>query len=373
MPRRTMISGLLLAGLLAAGCGDDDGGGGDLGSIRASLDGLPRVDEEEMTVTYGDVSRVADLRDLERPDPDEAGSDTATDFLQTVTGVNIAEDGTPEVSTWLPEAAAPQSFGQIDEFTDEMGWNALSIDRFAELSAPPARITVMEGSFDDDRLDEALGNAEDGVWIAGDPGAEAFETDPGNRTPARPLGETLWLSLDGSRLTLSKSAEALETARSGDERLGDDPIFAALAEALDAHDTHTALLTLAGHTVLPQLEPGAEICEAAAESALAEAPTGVATGQAADGDEQLVVLALTHTDAGAAESNADAVDTIVNEGVSLASMANHRHWSDIVTLEDVEVVDDTTVVATLGATEDTAPDLWHQLIVNRDGLTGPAC
>lgn len=228
----------------------------------------------------------------------------------------------------------------------------------------------MDGGFAGDRLDEALGEAEDDVWVVGDPDAEGFAVDVENATPARPLGETLWLSLDGSRLTVSKSAEALETARAGDETLGDDPTLAALADALDAHDTHTALLTRARGTVVGGIEPSSEMCETMAESALTEAPTGVAAGQASDGDDQLVVLALTHADTDAAEADADAVERIFNDGVSLAS---NQPWTDIVTLQDVEVVDDTTVVATLEATENTPPNLWHRMIENRDGPTAPAC
>lgn len=322
-------------------------------------------------VTYGDVARVADLRGVERPDPDEADRDAAVDFMTTVTGRRSDDSSEgPVASTWFPEAAAHQSIARLDEIVDDLGWNPLAIDRFVELSVLPARTTVLEGSFDADDLDDAADEAEDGVWVVGNPDNDAYETDVDNTTAARRLGESLWMSLDGSTLTVSKAPDTLETATSGDETLGDDPVFAALADALDVHDPHAAVLSGATGTVGGSAAMTAEECEAMASDALVEPPTGIATGQATDDEDLVVVLALAHADAEAAEANADRVESIISDGV--VTLTN-QPWTEIATLEGVEVVDDTTVVVELGVTATMSPSFWYDIVVNREGVVATAC
>jgi hypothetical protein len=108
-----------------------------------------------------------------------------------------------------------------------------------------------------------------------------------------------------------------------------------------------------------------EQAEVVCESALPEATTGAATGIGDDGDP-VYLVALAHDSAAAAAANAQALEEMVASGSSLAT---RRPWSDIVTLDGVEVTgDDRVVIARLRQTDSGPPALWYQVIQQRDSL-----
>jgi hypothetical protein len=77
-------------------------------------------------------------------------------------------------------------------------------------------------------------------------------------------------------------------------------------------------------------------------------------------------VTLAHDAPDAAEANAAAIEQIVTEGTSLVS---GQAWSDLVTLDGVEVTGDgQVVVARLRPVESGPPALWYQMVMQRDSL-----
>jgi len=373
MWRRAGLASLAIL-LLPAACssGDDDGGGGLAGDgdgVAATLASLPlpsSVDEDAaLTVAYGDLARAAQLAGIELPEsPEAAELDEQLAVLNTITGVLVSDDGerTP-VAVVPPEAAHVEQLVDVEAFVDDVGWSVFDVRRFVELQAQPDNLTVMEGEFDESRLTEALGEPEDGVWIAGNP--DGMDID--DITPARPVGEPLWLTLDDERLVVARSADQMEAVRdggTGTPTLADDDVMVALAEAVDAADAYSALLyrgTLSFDfaSVVETPEQAEELCAAALQEPFA----GVATA-ITDDDGPVFVLAYVHADADAAEANAETLEGLVDEGTSLRTRGP---WSDQFEVDDI-ATDGPVLTARLRPTDATPAAIWQQLVLQRENL-----
>jgi hypothetical protein len=257
---------------------------------------------------------------------------------------------------------------ELDDFAADVGWSILDVDRFVERRSPPDDALVLEGRFDADRIDEAMGERDGGVWQVGDPGGGL---DLDEQTPARRTGEPLWQSLDGDRLVVTGSAEGMEAARRGGSTLADDPILRPLAQALDGEDVYTAMLfgspLPAPVEVLIDGDATRERIEEACAHALAETPAGVATGVTHDGGP-VVVIALLHAGEAAAQANAEALPRLVEEGRSFVSELT---WRELFTVDRV-TVEGTTTVARLRLREDANLRAWQTVIETRDSLVS-AC
>jgi hypothetical protein len=249
-----------------------------------------------------------------------------------VTGIRET-DGHP-VAVIPPTTASTDRSADIEEFIDDVGWSILDVDSYAERDTPPGRVAVLDGRFDRGRLAGALDDAGDGVWVAGDPDG-AYHTD--DITPARPLGQALWLSLAGHRLRVAGTEDDVDPE--GDTLAG-DPALAALAGALDHHEVYTAMLAAGGPIGLDDLSQVIR-GEPPAPGPRCDGLTGAAVGVADDGDP-LIVLAITQA-AAAADANASVVEDVLRNGDDVMT---ERPWSDIVTVESVGV-EDGVVVATL--------------------------
>jgi hypothetical protein len=376
---------LLLVAVACAGEGDGDelgslGGGGGGDGIAALLAALPASDgsagsdesdgSDPLVVAYGDLQRAAEVAGVERPS-DPGDTEALRRYLNGLSG--ILADGRddaprPSVAVAWPDAASIPQAVQIDEFVEDVGWNILEVDRYIERQTPPDRVTILDGRFDRDRIDEALGEADDGVWIAGNP--EGFDVE--DVTPARPIGQPLWLSLDDDRLRVSGTAESLDAARDAGEASGtlaDDTTLASLAQALDGEDVFSAIL-LGGYPggmigSAPALTP--EQAEELCEQTLAVAPLGVGVGLA-DDDGPVVVMAYAHGSEGDAQANAEAVERLVEEG---SSALQDEPWSESLAVDDV-AVDGTTTVARVRPTENVPVGIWIQILQVRDNLVA-AC
>lgn len=385
------LATLLSLGLLVGACGGDDddsgggsgaggsgasggsGSGGDLETVAGALAAVPAGGSggsggEHQTVLWGDLGRAAAIADVTVPE-DHTDADAVADYFQILTNGRVDADTASPVLVLPPAEAGAARVAQIEEFTDEMGWNLLDVARFVERQTLPDMLTVLEGAFDEGALTEAMGEpVSDGLWAAGDPEAEDFSQDLNDRTAARPLGQTLWMDLDGERMALARrraTAEAAAGAGSGGDAatLADDEVYAALAGGLDSAEVYGAMLVSPGLTAGPrQLTP--EQATAVCDGALPAPTAGVATGIAED-DGAVYVLTLAHDSPEAAEANAAAVEEIVAEGESLVS---RERWSDMVTLDGVDVTDGSVVVARLRPVETGPPALWYQLVMERDGL-----
>jgi hypothetical protein len=348
--------GLAVGALLVGACssGDDDGGsGGAGGGIAERLESLPApAGDDPPLVVFGDLDQAADLAGVSLSD--DQSDDEAIDAVLAITGGPVKRKASP-VAALTPDAAhVDRLAGSLDEFRDEVGWSVADVDSFVEYQIPPKNVTVMAGDFDEDRLSDVLGKPDDGVWVVGDPDGD-LQID--ETSPARPLGEPLWLSLVDGRLVVARSEKAMDAVRSGDgATLADDSVLRSLAEALDGEDVYSAMLTgavLADPIVAPTQ------CDA-----FLPQPFGGVAAAIADDDGPVVVLAYVHADADSAKANAEALRKLVEDGESLAS---RRPWSDYLEVDDIGT-DANILVARLRVTEDSRAGIWRQLLLQRDNL-----
>jgi hypothetical protein len=373
------LAGLLALVLVAGACSDGDGsdglegaGGsegsvGGVGTIAGGLAALPESGEDTESIVWGDMARAAEIAGLERPD-DPGDSEAVVDYLQPLTAGRVDPDTTAPVMVVPPEAAGADRLAEMDAFADELGWSLLDVDRFIERQTAPDIVTVMEGRFDEGAITDALGEQSEGLWVAGDPDGEPFQQDLQDITVARPLGQSLWMGLDGDRLTVARSPDSAESAGSDGEgpTLADDEPLAELAAALDAEDPYAAMLVRPGLSADPvNMRATPEMADALCDAVLPAETTAVATGLT-DDDGPVYLIALAHGSSGAADANARALEELIAEG---SSIATRRSWSDLVTLDGVEVTgDDRVVVARLRQTEPGPPGLWYQIVQQRESL-----
>jgi hypothetical protein len=369
VPLAALTCACALAAAACASEAEPSASGGDPGggSVSDYLGQLPARDDDLVMVTYGDIARAVDIAGLERPD-DISDSDAIVDFVMDVSGQRQEEDEPARVAVLLPEAAQPNhSVSDLEGFVDDVGWSLLEVDSFAGLDTPPDKIAVLDGRFDGDLLDETLEDAGDGVWVAGDPDGDM---DFDDTTPARPLGESVWLALDGGRLTATWNEDDMATTRDadgGDGTLADDEALSSLAAALDDQDVYSAMLATGGQ--IGGLDPGIlgesatpeqlEELEEELEGSLCEGVTGIAAGVADDG-EPLIVLALSHVDEASAEGNVDIVAEALESGEQPRTGIT---WSDYVTLEAVEA-DGRVLVATMRPA-DMVLGQWYSFLYDR--------
>jgi hypothetical protein len=349
--------------------GDAAGGGARPTSVAAALaalpEDLPDDGSEVETFTWADLERAAELAGVERPDA--ADQQAVVDYLNAVTG-GPTESGEPSpVAALTPEAAnVSRSATRLGEFRDEVGWDVLDVDRFAEQYAPPDSVTVIEGDVDGESLSAALGEPEDGTWSVGTEGELSVE----EASPARVLGEAQFFTLLPGGLAVTRSSDLTADVRAvadddGDTpSVADDPQLAALGAALDDEAAYAAMVVrpgveAAGGSETPQ---GTDVCD----QALPGVPDASATG-IADDDGPVILVAHAYGASDDAQAAADRLDELVSDGTSLA---RGQDWSELVTLDDVSVTgpDDTVVVARLRPAEEGRAGMWRDLLVMRDGL-----
>jgi hypothetical protein len=368
--------------VVAGACGDGDGsdrrastGGvnGNLASIAEALTVVPDDGAATQTMAWGDLARASEIAGLERPDP--ADSDAVADYLLTVLNGRseggVGSGGGSPVFFMPPDAAHIERSAELDGFVEDVGWSVLQVDRFVERQSPPNTITVLEGDFDDAAITDALGEPSGGGWVAGDPDQEGFDFQ--NSTPARPMGEPLWLTLDDGRLAVTRDAASSRTTRaalSGDDGpsvLGDDETLTALAEALDGQTPYSALLSRPGIPAMPfdVSDPSPGRAEALCDQALPQPTAGVATG-ITDDDGPVILVALAHASADDAAANAAALEDIVATGQSAAT---RQAWSELVELDGVETTGDGRVVlARLRPLDPMGGGIWDDLLIRRDSV-----
>jgi hypothetical protein len=377
MPTRLRSLAVLVPlALVAIACSGNDGSdvsaagsGGDLRSIAGSLALLPDVGDESVErILWGDLARADEVAQLTRPD-DVSNLEAVMDYRETVTGRAISDVG-PRAYLQPPEAAAGRRsiHPTIQEFADDVGWSLLDVDRFVERQFPLEGIAVLEGSFDESALTEANGEPEDGTWVLGS--GESSDTNVLEPTPARRLGESLWLRLDGDRLSVTNTEEhssAVERALAGESdtpTVARDEVLSGLADVLDSASPYAAALLRyrqdrSGERVAPE-GPG-EPCG----TALPEATTAVGTAIADDGGP-VILVALAHDSAAAARANAEGFERIATEG---ASRVTDQPWNELLALEDVTVTgDERVVLGRLRPTEDRHGSIWFDMTESAEAL-----
>lgn len=374
MPRLPTLlrtaAALVASGAIAAACADEANGagapaGGGTGTIAESLGTLPAWDGREvLTVTYGDLAAAAELAGVEPP-ADPADDEALLDYAMAITGAAVPTGDTAAAAVLLPERLGRRALADHDEFVDDVGFSLLEVDRYVERGTVPDTVTVFDGAFDRGQIEDALGGPDDGVWVAGDPDGDLRLDEV---TPARPLGEALWLTLGGDgRLVVTRTADDMERSRAtdgGDDTLAGDSALAGLAAALDVYDVYSAML-LAGPG-LGGLDPAVvlgedapdELAERLGERETCAGITGVATGVADDG-EPLVVLAVASATEDAAESNEAILERTLVDGTDLRT---ERPWSELL---EVESVGTEGSVTTISARPVMPLSGWTHLVFDR--------
>jgi hypothetical protein len=346
------------------GEGGVSAGGG--GTVSGYLGQLPVVDDgETVVVTYGDIARAAEIAGLERPD-DISDTEAVVDFVMEVGGQRQEEGERARAAVLLPQASQPdRSLSDLDGFVADVGWSILEVDTFAERDTLPKRVALLDGDFDGDRLDGALDDAGDGVWVAGDPDGDMHIDDT---TPARPLGEPVWLALDGDRLTVTGNEGDMAGARGadgGDDTLAGDETLADLAHALDVYDAYSAQLMAGGG--LGGLDPSVvlgdetpeDIADQIEELDTCTGITGVAAGVADDG-RPLILLAVASASEDAAEENEAILTQALDQG---RDARTGRPWSEVLDVETIGTEGSVTTVTARPA--DMVLGQWHQFVPDR--------
>jgi hypothetical protein len=364
-PRTCLSTALPLVLLVGAACsGDDDTveagegseGQGLLATVSGALDTLPDSGEPEERILWGDFEEAAELAGIERR-PTRPRDDDAPPYLRAVTG-GSDEDGEPSpVALVPPEVVHAELADELMAFDDDVGWTLLDVDRFVERTTQPGVISVLQGGFDDDDMNEALGLPQEGVWVAGP--AEDHAQDPGAATAARPLGESQWLARDGDYLTVTRAESDSAAVRRSLAGVADTPTFAddeglaGVAEALDAQSPYGAMLERPGPVA------GGRVV---APSCLPSPTTAVGTA-IADEDGPVLLVALAHATPEEAAATADAFPAIVSGGASTTGIP----LGELVTLDEVATAGDgRVVVARLLPASDAPSLLWYQLLAQGD-------
>lgn len=371
MRTRHLAAAVCAVALVPTACASESDSDGSAGSgaggtsVSAYLERLPALGgDDPVIVTYGDVARAAEIAGLDRPE-DVSDADAVSSYLSELTGLGRDGDAA-RVAALVPQVSQPgRGSSDPQGFVDDVGWSMVEVDSFAERETLPRPVAVLDGDFDEDQLDGALDDVGDGVWQVGEPGGGL---NPDDITPARPIGEALWLSLDDGRLTVARDESDVRASRDadgGEGTLADVTALSSLAQVLDEHDVYSAMLLADDRLLLA--DPGAvlgervtpEQIEAAVLNAC-EGIVGAAVGIADDG-APLFVLSLAHVDDTSAEANLDIVTEAFEDG---ANLSTGRPWSQVLSVESIEV-DGSVLTATARPAADVPPSAWYGLIADR--------
>jgi hypothetical protein len=348
--------------MVGASCSGDDGGNESSGdfSVAELLAEIPEPTlDDGYTLTASDIDRAAELANAERPS-DDADVDEILDWALAISGVRADEGEGNPVAVLFPQAVNETRLAQIDEFRDELGWSLLQVSSFIELNLPPVRFTAMEGSFDTDEIDDALGEADDGIWSVG---GEDFETDVANVSATRPLGESLRLAENDGVLAVSRSTPPIEEwVEDDNDTVAEDDAIVAVAKALDDSEVYTAMildgdtLSIGGAATTP------EQLEQLEETALQPFDV-LGAGLSVDDDgNAIATFVYHHDDEDTAEENAARLEDLIEDG---ASLINQQPLSERFDLVDV-TVDGTTVTMTLQLADDALARQVFSMVFAQD-------
>jgi len=359
MHKRSVAAALVLAFLIPA-CSDD--GRGDTKSskeysVAASLEQVPAsaANDDAALIMSGDLDRASEIAGVERPSG--SGRDVVT-WLQSITGGTVDGERS-DVSIMPLDALRLVNAARLDEIDDELGWSVLDVHTYAGVDDPPGHFAAMTGEFDDDEIDAAQGDREDDIWSLG---GKDLSIDPKEISAARPTGGSVRTALHDGLLAESASTPPVRDWLDGDDTLADDDTLLAVAKALDDHDVYSSLIT----RTAGQSSSGTARTTPATTVDAELAPFDVIGLGSADDDGQAKAILVYHSaDEAAAEHNADALRTILEEG---SSVVQGRPFSDLYTVDDIDV-DGELVVVTLDLADGRSPQAVLQSILAREPFT----
>lgn len=375
MSRRPRISLILLAlaGLAVGSCdsGSPGSGGSNSGhSIEGLLGEVPASAFDgsgPLQIVTGDLDLATEAAGLKRPaaDSNPGQADLLNEWLLPLTGVNRDGSG-DKMATLLPTAASPDHLADNSEIADEFGWSIVDVHSFLELQNPPETFTVLAADVTAKDLTDAIGDADHDIWRLG---GDDFQTNLDQISAARPIGESVRMALHHGLLGVSRSTPPVEDWLAGDgNTLADDRALAAVAKALDDAGVYSAML------VESDFSTGGSLGSVATSEQLAEVSDGTDQIQpfdalgvglgVDDAGNAVATFVYHHADADSAKANADIIENVFSNGVSLVT---RRPLSELFAVQDVKV-DGPVVVATIGF-KDARPSVVWQMIQTRDAPT----
>ena len=322
---------------MSARVGAGQGDGADF-SIADALAEFPVADAERdwFQVSAADLDAASEAAGLARPQLTSTPDDIAG-WAGPLTGLSLG--GNPVAPVFVPfaETFNPAELQNIDEFASELGWSLFDVGQFVELSAPPSHFMVVTGDFDETTLSPRLVETEPGIFTAGK--GEDFSIHPAGRTPARPLGRPLHMSISGDRMAVSSSTPMTQAWISGTgPTLADDESLAIVAAALDDADVVSAFLVRAPFE-LDDMHLPPEAVEQIAESVVLAPFNTVGIGWAAEDGQPVVTIAYAFQTDEAAAAMVDPLTSLYAEGTSLVTSTPFSdRWSLDGVIANVRVV-----------------------------------
>jgi len=316
----------------------------------------------DIQIAMSDLDAATELAGIKRPPAGTTDVDALTDWLLTLNGPG-REDKTPVLAALLPQAAQPESFGHVAEFIDEVGWSISDVHTFVEYQTPPNVFTVLTGTFDADALTKAMGEPTDGMWSLG---GDDFSVDPASRSTARPLGESLRLSLRDDTLAVARSTPPIEAWLASDDSskgtLADDEGLVAVGDALDKTKVYSAMLV---ESDFSGPRPNAPPTSGPVPSGLGPF-VDVGVGQAIEDGTPLAVFAYYYDDEAAAAAAVDPLTDLLEEGFSFRT---NKLWSDSFGIRDISA-DGHVLTATLELKDFSPGSVWNILFARDNLFTG---
>lgn len=375
---RRLLTLLIAASALAAACGDD---GGDRDTGAAATDGsgetwitdllalVPDDGANGAQVIANDYVLARAGSGVELPD-DAASDDEIANYRIEMT----AE--VPGPGTAPPMAAGLQGLG---DSTDEVGFTFEDIDRDIAAGVTPDTIEFLQGAFDPGEVEQAV--TSDQTWSDALERAEAGgteyyswlddgEIDVERRSTLRPVGGSLRLAVTEDGAVVSRSTAEMEAVLEGSgPTLADRTEHLAVAKALQDEGAHSVFLTDTSRSgfaagtadLLESDDPAALADELLSGGVGFDRPAVLGTGGGYRDGAPVFVEVLAYGDDKTAQANADRLATLVDEGESLVSQTP---WSELLTVESVEVRDG--LVVAVFTTE--RPTVWLDVVLQSDNL-----
>lgn len=345
---RFIARAAIVSVLALAACGGDeggDGGDGDGDGIAALLQQMPAIERSDDVIVYiyGDLVAASELAELDRPTElsSEDDLDALLEWAIAVSGNDTGDDA-PMVAAPMPDVLNMARLSDQSAFADEVGWSLADVEQFLEYSSPPARFALIDGTVDTDAVEDAVGEARNDIWSAGE--GDDFESNFDDVSAARPLGTPLRMAARDGLFAATPSSDMAGDFVDGED-LGGDEGFVAVAERLDEADVYGAYL-------------------ASVRTDREGSPFDtVGIGNAGDDDGQLVVIVYHYADDDTAAGAVADVEEVL-EGESLRT---RQPWSEIFSSSEV-VADGANVVATLRLAPDTSPAIGRNILFVGDSL-----
>ncbi|MBM9465974.1 hypothetical protein [Nakamurella leprariae] len=302
-------------------------------STRATTStGVPAADGFSITGLLADTPVIAGPALISAADVETAIEDaglirpegTGDAFLTWLSDTAGVEQGSVISIPW-PDSLGIQYAAQHDTFAASVGFGIPQVDGFLAVSAPPARVAVLDGRFDPDAVTAAIGEPDDGIWSQ--PG-EDLTTDLQHRLAPDELGRPVRVTGDEAQLLVTLQTKAAQAYRDGD--LGSWSDVLPVAEALDARGVYAAQLWRAADD------------------------TVVGIGLVVEDGRSVPVVAHQYADAGEAEQAAAALDGRQDGPATAGDVA----------------VDGALLTARLEWAPETAPAVAWQLLARQSPVLG---